>query len=115
EPVTGLSNSAIKARVYLTSTQNHTFPIGTLVSAEILSREVNGIWVSRSAVVNQGKMQVVFVKVENHFDATEIHTGIETDSLVQVISGLNGNELIAENAQFMVDSESFIKTIENAK
>ncbi|MBL0103600.1 MAG: efflux RND transporter periplasmic adaptor subunit [Bacteroidetes bacterium] len=115
EPVTGLSNSAIKARVYLTNTQNHTFPIGTLVSAEISSREVKGVWVSRTAVVNQGKMQVVFVKVGNHFNATEILSGLETDSLVQVISGLNGNDQIAENGQFMVDSESFIKTIENAK
>lgn len=115
EPVIGNNNSAVRARVYLNDTRYHGLKIGTILSAKIMATAVNGIWVTRTSLVNLGKRHVVFVKNEKHFSATEILTGLETDSLVQIISGLNGDEQIAENAQYLVDSESFIKAIDNEK
>jgi membrane fusion protein, copper/silver efflux system len=108
EPITGQNASAIKVRVYLQHLKNFHVEIGTLLTAEIYSSEINGIWLPRNAVVNLGQKQVVFLKSENHFIAKNIQTGIETDSLIQIISGLNGEDKVAANAQFMVDSESFI-------
>ncbi|MBI3235603.1 MAG: efflux RND transporter periplasmic adaptor subunit, partial [Bacteroidetes bacterium] len=72
-----------------------------------------GTWLPRNAIVTLGKNQIVFIKTDDHFITRTIQTGIATDSLVQIIGGLNGNELVAANAQYMVDSESFIKTNEN--
>ena len=113
EPVAGQNASAIKARVYLQNTDNLNLKIGTLVSAKINSKEISGIWLPRNAVVNLGQKQVVFLKNENHFNTKTIQTGIITDSLIQIINGLKGNEQVAANAQFLVDSESFIKTNDN--
>lgn len=39
----------------------------------------------------------------------KIQTGIANDQMVEIISGLDGNDQIAENAQYLMDSESFIK------
>ena len=115
EPITGQNAPAIKARVYLQHLENFHVEIGTLLTAEIFSSEINGMWLPRNAVVNLGQKQVVFLKSENHFIAKNIQTGIETDSLVQIISGLSGTEKVAANAQFMVDSESFILSNDDEK
>jgi len=115
EPVTGENASAVKARVYLQNAENLRLTIGTLLVAKITSTEITGSWLPRKAVVNLGQKQIVFLKKENHFITKTIQTGIVTDSLVQIISGLKSDEEVAENAQFMVDSESFIQTENNEK
>jgi Cu(I)/Ag(I) efflux system membrane fusion protein len=113
EPVAGQNASAIKARVYLQNTENLHLKIGTLLSAKITSDTINGLWLPRNAVVNLGHKQIAFLKFENRFITKNIQTGIITDSLVQIISGLTGDEQVAVNAQYMVDSESFIQTGDN--
>jgi Cu(I)/Ag(I) efflux system membrane fusion protein len=67
----------------------------------------------RNAIVNLGEKQVVFLKKENHFIAKTVQIGIITDSLVQITNGLSGDEQVALNAQYLVDSESFIQTNDN--
>jgi Cu(I)/Ag(I) efflux system membrane fusion protein len=109
EPVAGQNASAIKARVYLKNADNLHLKIGTLLSAKLTAREVNGWWLPRNAVVNLGQRQIVFLKEKDHFITKTIKTGVMDDSLIQIISGLTGDEHIAENGQYMVDSESFIK------
>jgi Cu(I)/Ag(I) efflux system membrane fusion protein len=113
EPVAGQNASTIKARVYLQNAENLHLKIGTLLSAKITSDTINGLWLPRNAVVNLGHKQIVFLKFENRFTSKSIQTGIVTDSLVQIISGLTGVEQVAVNAQYMVDSESFIQTGDN--
>jgi Cu(I)/Ag(I) efflux system membrane fusion protein len=113
EPVAGQNASTIKARVYLQNKEDLHLKIGALLSAKITSSEITGLWLPRNAVVNLGQKQIVFIKTEKHFKTKIIQTGITTDSLVQIISGLTGDESVAANAQFMVDSESFIQTEDN--
>lgn len=113
EPVAGQNAFAIKARVYLQNSENLHLKIGTQISAKITSREIIGIWLPRNAVVNLGQKQIVFLKTENYFTTRTIQTGMVTDSLVQILSGLKDNEQVAANAQYMVDSESFIQTEAN--
>ncbi|MBS1538360.1 MAG: efflux RND transporter periplasmic adaptor subunit [Bacteroidetes bacterium] len=113
EPVIEKNSFNVKARVYLQNAEHLHLKIGTLLSATITSKEISGMWLPRSSVVTIGRNQIVFLKTENHFSTKTINTGFETDSLIQVLSGLQGNEMIAGNAQFMVDSESFIQTNEN--
>jgi Cu(I)/Ag(I) efflux system membrane fusion protein len=115
EPVAGQNASTVKARVYLQNAENLHLKIGALLSAKITSTEIKGMWLPRKAVVNLGQKHVVFIKTENHFKTKIIQTGIVADSLIQIISGLTGDEAIAANAQFMVDSESFIQTEDNGQ
>jgi len=91
EPVIGQNASAIKARVYLQNAKDMHLEIGTLLTAKIYSTEIKGMWLSRNAVVNLGQKQIVFLKSENHFIAKNIQTGIVMDSLIQIISGLEGD------------------------
>lgn len=112
EPIIEQNTYTVKARVYLRNTENLNFKIGTLITAKIVSSEKEGTWLPRNAIITVGKKQIVFVKTEDHFMARIIQAGISTDSLVQIINGLKGNELVAANAQYMVDSESFIQTNE---
>lgn len=113
EPVAGQNAFAIKARVYLKNAEDLHLKIGTLLSAKISPGEIKGLWLPRNAVVNLGQKQIVFLKTENHFKSRVIQTGIISDSLIQIISGLKGDEFVARDAQFMVDSESFIQTGDN--
>jgi Cu(I)/Ag(I) efflux system membrane fusion protein len=110
EPIAGQNASAIKARVYLQNEGGQYLKIGTLLTAAITSNEISGLWLQRKAVVNLGQKQIVFKKVKNYFKAQTISTGFLTDSLVQVVDGLTIGEKVAANAQYMVDSESFIST-----
>jgi len=110
EPVAGQNASSINGRVYLKNSEKLNLKIGTLLSAEITTNAIYGIWLPRNAVVNLGQKKVVFLKTNNYYTSKIIQTGITTDSLVLIISGLDSNEQVAANAQFLVDSESFIKT-----
>lgn len=113
EPIIEQNTYTVKARVYLQNPENLNLKIGTLITAKITSSEKKGSWLPRNAIVTVGKNQIVFIKTEDHFITRIIQTGITTDSLVQIINGLKGNELVAANAQYMVDSESFIQTNEH--
>jgi Cu(I)/Ag(I) efflux system membrane fusion protein len=74
---------------------------------KVLKQPIQGI--QRQALVSIVK-KVVFIKKENGFKAREIKTGIELNDFIQVLEGLGVKEAIADNAQYLMDSESFIKT-----
>lgn len=109
EPLIGQNASTIKARVYLNNSTHLQLKIGTILNAKIYAKSLKSLWLPRNAIVNLGKSQVVFVKMDDYFIARNIQTGIVSDSLVQIIRGIQTKDELAENAQFMVDSESFIK------
>ena len=56
------------------------------------------------------KENIVFIQFENGFKALEVQTGIETKEGIQIIKGLTSKDKVAKNAQYLIDSESFIKT-----
>jgi Cu(I)/Ag(I) efflux system membrane fusion protein len=60
--------------------------------------------------VSLGLGKVVFIKAGGGFKARRIETGMTYQNEVQVVSGLAGTDSVAANAQYLTDSESFIKT-----
>ena len=98
-----------RIRVYLDNS-NLKFPIGLRLQGVVETNPMQGIWVHRQALVSIGSKKVVFIKKENGFKAKEIKTGIELNDFIQVLEGLDVKEAIADNAQYLMDSESFIKT-----
>lgn len=101
-------NTALRARVYLRNSEN--LPIGIFVNATIIPAPLSGTWLPRTAVVTLGQQHIAFIKNGEQFVVRQVKTGISTDSLVQILGGLNDNEQVADNAQFLIDSESFIST-----
>jgi Cu(I)/Ag(I) efflux system membrane fusion protein len=96
-------------RVYLNNS-NLKYPIGLRLQGVIETDPIQGIWIRKQALISIGSKNVVFIKMENGFKAKEIKIGIEINDFVQVLEGLEVKEAIADNAQYLMDSESFIKT-----
>ncbi|ESU24535.1 putative Co/Zn/Cd efflux system membrane fusion protein [Flavobacterium enshiense DK69] len=98
-----------KIRVYL-SNSTLKLPIGLRLQGRLKTNPIKSIWLHKQAFVSIGNKKIVFVKMNNGFKAKEIKTGIEMGDYIQVINGISVNDTIARNAQYLIDSESFIKT-----
>jgi len=60
-------------------------------------------------VLSLGREKVVFGKTDGGFKAIKINTGITHENHIQIVSGLKVTDSVAANAQYLMDSESFIK------
>lgn len=109
EPYFRQGNKTLTARVYFDNSRME-IPIGSQVKATIFAGDKSANWLPQEAVLSLGLDKVVFVRRNEAFVARKIETGIVNKHLVQVLSGLDKTEAVAANAQYLVDSESFIKT-----
>lgn len=96
-----------KIRTYV---KEPSLRIGELVSARLLTESPEALWVPRNSITELGGAQAVFVKTRGVFKAREVETGIRTNGWIEIRGGLTSSDEIAEEAAFLVDSESFIKT-----
>src|SRR5262249_55116135 len=108
EPVFRKENKTLTARVYFNNSQLE-IPVGSQVTATIFSNNSEAEWLPNEAVLSLGIGKVVFLKTDGGFKAHKIETGLRYKNQVQVLSGLRTVDSVAENAQFLADSESFIK------
>jgi Cu(I)/Ag(I) efflux system membrane fusion protein len=107
EPIYSPDANLSAFRVYLQNGEEQ-LKVGNLLKGTIkISRE--GLWLPVRAVLDLGERQIVFVKKGEVFEPVEVSTGIRTDEWIQVLDGLSRRSRVAVNAQFMIDSESFIK------
>lgn len=98
-----------RIRVYLNNS-SLKLPIGLRLQAVLKTNPTKGIWLEKEALVTIGNKKIVFIKMDNGFKAKEIKTGIEFIDFIQIIDGISVEDTIAKNAQYLIDSESFIKT-----
>jgi Cu(I)/Ag(I) efflux system membrane fusion protein len=71
----------------------------------------NQIVVPQEAVLDSGKEQTVFVAHEGgYFEPRRITTGAKVDGKVAVLSGLKAGETVVTSGNFLVDSESRLKS-----
>ena len=98
-----------RIRVYLNNNKLK-LPIGLRLQGIVKTNAVNGIWIQKQSMVSIGNKKIVFLKMENGFKASSIKTGIEMDDFIQIIERIAVKDTIATNAQYLIDSESFIKT-----
>lgn len=111
EPFFRNNSKTLTARVYFHNM--NMLPIGSHVTAEIKTGNTPGLWLPSSAVLSLGTNDVTFIKTDDGFLAHKITTGIRSGEDVQILSGLNAMDTVAVNAQYLIDSESFIKTSSN--
>ncbi|MGO4817490.1 efflux RND transporter periplasmic adaptor subunit [Flavobacterium sp. W22_SRS_FP1] len=98
-----------RVRVYLDN-KNLKLPVGLRLQGIIETNPIKGIWLRKQALVSIGNKKIVFVKKQNGFKTAVIRTGIEINDFVQVIEGVSSGDSLARNAQYLIDSGSFIKT-----
>lgn len=67
--------------------------------------------VPQTAVLNSGDRQVVFVdRGKGYFEPREVKLGGRSDGRVEIVSGLERGERIVISGNFLIDSESQLKT-----
>lgn len=109
EPVIRNNQKNITARVYLNNPSNE-IKIGTIVKAKSKGGKQKGLFVPSTAVVSLGLNTVVFIKQDGLFKTRKVQKGNFSAEWIEITSGLNKKDTIAENGQLLMDSESFIKT-----
>jgi len=108
EPFYRKESKTLTARVYFANS-NLNIPIGSRVRATIFGNTRNAYWLPKEAVLSSGIEKVVFQKSDGGFKAHKIYTGITHKDYIQVLSGMKETDSVAMNAQYLMDSESFIK------
>lgn len=64
-----------------------------------------------SAVMQTGTRSIVFVQTSpGQFSPREVRTGAKTDGFYQIVSGVQAGETVVADANFLVDSESRLKS-----
>jgi Cu(I)/Ag(I) efflux system membrane fusion protein len=109
EPVLQSGDKTTSIRVYLDN-MDHELKVNSLVKAEIQTGQTKGLWIPRSALVDLGRTQIVWLKRGAAYQAHQVNTGAVNGSQIQVTKGLAVTDSVASNAQYLTDSESFIKT-----
>jgi Cu(I)/Ag(I) efflux system membrane fusion protein len=70
----------------------------------------NAVVVPAQAVIRSGVRDVVVVALgEGRFAPREVTVGSQSDGLVVILDGLEGDESIVTSAQFLIDSESNLR------
>lgn len=109
EPVIRENQKNITARVYLNNPSNE-IKIGAIVKAKSKGDKRKGLFVPSTSVVSLGLNTIVFIKKDGLFKTKKIQKGSLSGEWIEIISGLNKKDTIAQNGQLLMDSESFIKT-----
>jgi Cu(I)/Ag(I) efflux system membrane fusion protein len=108
EPFFRKDSKTLTARVYFDNSKLQ-LPVGSQVRAIIHTGKQSAFTLPEGAVVSLGLDKIVFKKVTDGFKAKKVETGNTYNGRIVILSGLATNDSVAVNAQFLMDSESFIK------
>jgi Cu(I)/Ag(I) efflux system membrane fusion protein len=108
EPIFREGSKTLTVRVNLKNHQGHHIPVGIQMKGQINTSK-NANWLPLDAVLSLGMGNVVFIKDGDKFKVHKVETGYKTSSKIEIISGLMPTDSVANNAQFLMDSEGFIK------
>ena len=109
QPFFGEGEDFVKIRVYTHETEG--LHIGHLVNATLHLNAREALWLPKEAVLMLGIQKVVFVKDGGVFKPKAVTTGLSSNGMIEIKDGLASSDEVASNAQFLVDSESFIKPV----
>lgn len=108
EPFYRQQSKTLAVRVYFNNAALQ-IPIGSQVKATIFGNIKDAWWLPKEAVLSLGLDKIVFIKVKDGFKTHKINVGISHQKHIQVLNGLSVRDSVAANAQYLMDSESFIK------
>jgi len=108
EPFYRKESKTLTARVYFNNS-SLKIPIGSQVKATVFGNTREAYWLPKEAVLSLGLDKVVFIKSNGGFKAVKINTGSIHAKHIQILNGLSVTDSVATNAQYLMDSESFIK------
>lgn len=112
QPFFNEGENFVNVRAYVSGKET-PLRVGQLVEGEITTTTEESLWLPALAVLDLGDRKVVFQQLEpNVFRPQLVQTGARAGDRIQVLEGVSPDDAIAYNAQFMVDSESFVRVEE---
>ncbi|MDE3252998.1 MAG: efflux RND transporter periplasmic adaptor subunit [Bacteroidota bacterium] len=108
EPFFQPASKTLTARVYFDN-PGAGIPVGSQVTATIRGDKIRAFWLPKEAVISLGLEKLVFRKEADVFKAHKVVTGLQYKDSIQIVDGLDPADQVATNAQYLMDSESFIK------
>jgi multidrug efflux pump subunit AcrA (membrane-fusion protein) len=108
EPFFSEGEEFVKVRCYVSDSG---FSIGQLVEGKLETNSAESLWIPQQSVLDLGMDKIVFVKERGVFKPRKVVTGLISSSWIQIVKGVASSEELASNAQYLIDSENFVKTI----
>jgi membrane fusion protein, copper/silver efflux system len=96
-------------RIYLSDSENLLLP-GMKIHAYIEAEKRPSLWLSKSAVVELGQHEAVFLWQDSSFVAKQVLTGVRSGDKIEITAGIDEYSIIAENGSLLTDSDGLIKT-----
>ncbi|MEO5561933.1 MAG: efflux RND transporter periplasmic adaptor subunit [Chitinophagaceae bacterium] len=111
EPFYRAGSRTTSARVYFDNSVMR-LPVGSQLRGVIIAQPGMGNWLPKESVTSLGIDKIVFLKVMDGFKPRKVIVGIKKGNNIQIKSGLSETDSVAIKAQFLIDSEGFIKVKE---
>jgi Cu(I)/Ag(I) efflux system membrane fusion protein len=110
-PSVNAATRTVQARLSLAN-PGRRFTAGMIADVTLAAGEgAEGLLVPFAALIRTGKSERVIVALgEGRFTAREVVAGRQSGDDVEILSGLAGNEQVVVSGQFMIDSESQLRS-----
>ncbi len=82
---------------------------GNLLTGGIEIKSDSTLWLPRAAVLDLGNRRVVFIKEAASLRPQTVQTGLQSGEWIEVRKGISPDDAVADNAQYLLDSEAFVK------
>jgi RND family efflux transporter MFP subunit len=110
DPTLDPATRTVGVRIELPNPQGLLKP-GMFANAELQVDLGRGLAIPRSAVIDTGTRQLVYVQqAPGRFVGREVRLGPGAGDLVQVVAGLTEGERVVTSASFLIDSQSQLAT-----
>ncbi|MBL9097181.1 MAG: efflux RND transporter periplasmic adaptor subunit [Alphaproteobacteria bacterium] len=109
-PEVSMTTRTAKVRIELGNAEGLLLP-GMFASVEVASPPGDAVLaVPDSALIDSGRRQVVLVaRGEGRFEPRAVAAGRRANGMVEIASGLDGNETVVTSATFLIDAESNLR------
>jgi len=106
QPGVDTMTRTLTARVEVVNRDGRLRP-GMYVTARLATASAQRLTVPLTAVLPTGTRQLVFVnRGDGQFLPRDVQTGLRSDSLVEIVSGLKPGDEVVASATYLLDSES---------
>src|SRR3990172_8516326 len=110
-PVLQEKTRTVKVRVELPNTKDWKLKPQMYANVELKSSLGKRLVVPDEAVLDSGTKQLVFIdRGQGTFEPRDVKVGARVDGYTEILAGLSAGEKVVTSANFLIDSESQLKT-----
>lgn len=110
-PILTEKTRTVKVRFEFSNTKDWKLKPGMYANVELQSVLGKRLVVPDEAVLDSGTQQLVFIdKGRGTFEPRDVKIGARSDGYTEILAGLSAGERVVTSANFLIDSESQLKT-----